>query len=109
MQGVRLGPLERRVLEELWRRGHDARVRDLQPAFPGIAYTTLMTTLERLFRKGVLSRIPDGRAFAYRTQVTRAEAVLSFIFDEVGTLDADALDELERLVRERRRALEGSS
>jgi predicted transcriptional regulator len=97
------------VLEELWRRGRDARVRDLQPTFPGIAYTTLMTTLERLYRKGVLSRAAEGRAFAYRPQVTRAEAVLSFLVDEVGTLDADALDELERLVRARRRALEQSS
>ena len=97
------------MLEELWRRASDARVRDLQPTFPGIAYTTLMTTLERLYRKGVLSRVAEGRAFAYRPQVTRAEAALSFLVDEVRSLDADALDELERLVRARRRALEQSS
>lgn len=97
------------MLEALWRRGTDARVRDLQPAFPEIAYTTLMTTLERLYRKGALTRVAEGRAFVYRPQVTRAEAVLSFLVDEVGALDADALDELERLVRARRRALEGSS
>ncbi|MGH9346790.1 MAG: BlaI/MecI/CopY family transcriptional regulator [Vicinamibacterales bacterium] len=103
---MRLGPLERRVLEMLWSRAGDARVRDLQPSFPEIAYTTLMTTLDRLHRKGVLDRVPDGRAFAYRPRVTRAEAVLSFLVDEVGPLDADALDALERLVRERRRALE---
>ena len=84
-------------------------MRDLQPVFPDTAYTTLMTTLERLYRKGVLSRAAEGRAFVYRPQVTRAEAVLSFLADEVGALDADALDELERLVRERRRALEVSS
>lgn len=106
MARVRLGPLERRVLEALWARAVNARVRDLQPAFPGIAYTTLMTTLDRLHRKGVLDRVPDGRAFAYRPRVTRAEAVLSFLVDEVGTLDADTLDALEQLVRERRRALE---
>lgn len=103
---MRLGPLERRVLEALWGRAGGARVRDLQPSFPEIAYTTLMTTLDRLHRKGVLDRVPDGRAFAYRTRVTRAEAVLSFLVDEVGALDADALDALERLIRERRRALE---
>lgn len=106
---VRLGPLERRVLEALWRRTAGARVRDLQPWFPEIAYTTLMTTLDRLYRKGVLDRMIDGRAFTYRPRVTRAEAVLSFLIDEVGTLDASALDELERLVRERRRALEEDS
>jgi len=103
---MRLGPLERRVLETLWRWVGSARVRDLQPSFPDIAYTTLMTTLDRLHRKGVLDRVADGRAFAYSPRVTRAEAALSFFVTEVGELDAESLDELERLVRERRRALE---
>jgi predicted transcriptional regulator len=102
---MRLGPLERRVLEALWGRAGEARVRDLQPSFPEIAYTTLMTTLDRLHRKGILDRVADGRAFSYRPRVTRAEAVMSFLVDEVGTLDADTLDALEHLVRERRRAL----
>jgi predicted transcriptional regulator len=104
---MRLGPLEQRVLDALWARSADARVRDLQPFFPEIAYTTLMTTLDRLHRKGVVARVLRGRAFAYRPRLTRAEAVLSFLVDEVGSLDADALDALERLVRDRRRALEG--
>jgi predicted transcriptional regulator len=102
---VRLGPLERRVLELLWERHGGARVRDLQPAFPETAYTTLMTTLDRLHRKGYLERVAHGRAFAYRPCVTRAEAVLSSFAEEVGGLDADTLDALEQLVRERRRAL----
>ncbi len=106
---MRLGPLERRVLEALWGRAKEARVRDLQSSFPEIAYTTLMTTLDRLHRKGVLDRVPDGRAFAYRVRVTRAEAMLSFLIDEVGPLDAEALDALERLVRERRRKMEEQS
>jgi predicted transcriptional regulator len=106
---VRLGPLEHRVLDALWTHRADARVRDLQPSFPEIAYTTLMTTLDRLYRKGVVERVLDGRAFAYRPRLSRAEAVLSFLFDEVGGLDADTLDVLERLVRERRRALEDQS
>ncbi|HEX7778752.1 MAG TPA: BlaI/MecI/CopY family transcriptional regulator, partial [Vicinamibacterales bacterium] len=49
----RLGPLEWRVLEALWSRTTLASVRDLQPDFPEIAYTTLMTTLDRLYRKSV--------------------------------------------------------
>lgn len=106
---MRLGPLEQRVLDALWARHGDARVRDLQPSFPEIAYTTLMTTLDRLHRKGVLDRAADGRAFAYRPRLSRAEAVLSFLVDEVGTLDAESLHALERLVRERRRALEEQS
>jgi predicted transcriptional regulator len=106
---MRLGPLEQRVLDALRARGGDARVRDLQPSFPETAYTTLMTTLDRLHRKGVLERAIEGRAFVYRPRLTRAEAVLSLLVEEVGSLDADALDALERLVRERRRALEDPS
>jgi predicted transcriptional regulator len=103
---MRLGPLEQRVLDALWARHVDARVRDLQPSFPEIAYTTLMTTLDRLYRKGIVERVADGRAFAYRPRLTRAEAVVSFLADEVGALDRETLDALERLVRDRRRALE---
>lgn len=106
---MRLGPLEQRVLDALWARGVNSRVRDLHASFPEIAYTTLMTTLDRLHRKGVVDRVVDGRAFAYRARLTRTEAVLSFLVDEVGDLDANALDVLERLVRERRRALEEQS
>jgi predicted transcriptional regulator len=106
---MRLGPLEQRVLDALCARSVDSRVKDLQASFPEIAYTTLMTTLDRLHRKGVVDRVLDGRAFAYRARLTRTEAVLSFLVDEAGDLDADALDVLERLVRERRRALGGRS
>lgn len=59
------GHLEIRVLETLWSRGAPACVRDIQPPFPGVAYTTLMTTLDRLFRKGTLLREKSGRAFYY--------------------------------------------
>ena len=65
------GPLERRVLDALWAHGHPACVRDLQDRFPGVAYTTLMTTLDRLFRKGVLHRHKEGRAFVYQPTATR--------------------------------------
>jgi predicted transcriptional regulator len=106
---MRLGPLERRVLAALWQRETEARVRDLRPDFPHTAYTTLMTTLERLHRKGLLDRVEHGRAFAYRARVTKAETVLSFLVDEIGPLDGEMLDVLEQLVRERRRELEDDS
>ena len=41
------GPLEIRVLEALWSRPTPACVRDLQPQFPGVAYTTLMRRANR--------------------------------------------------------------
>ena len=123
------GPLESRVLDALWSRPAAACVRDLQPAFPGVAYTTLMTTLDRLFRKGVLSRDKSGRAFFYRPRVSRDELrsqqagsafaamlpgdasamrpILSQFVDAVGDRDRALLDELEEMVRARREQLEG--
>ena len=116
------GALELRVMEALWRREGPASVRDLVDQFDGTAYTTLMTTLDRLHRKGVLEREKAGRAFLYRPRHTReqlesgmaasaiesllraggAEPVLSHFVDEVSRHDERLLDELERLVREKR-------
>jgi len=60
-----LGKLERQVLEETWRLG-EVSVRDIYRSFDErIAYTTLMTTLDRLFKKNLLERRKDGRAFVY--------------------------------------------
>jgi predicted transcriptional regulator len=121
------GPLEWRVLEVLWERKGSCSVRDLQPAFPEMAYTTLMTTLDRLHRKGVLDRAKHGRAFFYRPCLTRAQfesaraaealrialegdgtavgPLLSFFVDAVGDRDRELLDDLESLVRSRRAEL----
>src|SRR6185503_12497903 len=71
--GALFGTLELRVLEALWARGGEASVRDVLEAFPAAAYTTLMTTMERLHRKGVLERRKDGRAFLYRPVSSREE------------------------------------
>ena len=107
------GPLENRVLEALWARDTAACVRDLQPQFPQVAYTTLMTTLDRLYRKGALMRHKDGRAFYYRPAATRPELVsqiarpiISMFVENIGQRDRALLDELEALVRERRAKLE---
>lgn len=107
------GPLENRVLEALWARDTAACVRDLQPQFPQVAYTTLMTTLDRLYRKGALTRHKDGRAFYYRPTATRPELVsqiarpiISMFVENIGQRDRALLDELEALVRQRRAKLE---
>jgi predicted transcriptional regulator len=125
----RFGPLEWRVLEAMWRRATPASVRDLQPDFPEIAYTTLMTTLDRLHRKRVLDRSKHGRAFLYAPSFTRAQfesaraadafrvaldggggaLALSYLVQAVGDHDRELLDELEALVRARRAQIEGRS
>ena len=56
-----LGKLERAVLDETWNR-REVSVRDIYLAFEErIAYTTLMTTLDRLYKKRLLDRRKDGR------------------------------------------------
>jgi predicted transcriptional regulator len=123
------GALELRVLDALWECGKPQSVRDLQPRFSGVAYTTLMTTLDRLHRKGVLEREKSGRAFVYRPLHTpdvlrshlasealqavfgeRASAltpILSFFVESVSREDREALDAIERLIAERRRGASG--
>lgn len=122
-----LGQLEQRSMREIWRRG-ETSVGELSTAFGEIyAYTTLMTTLDRLYKKGLLSRRKHGRAFLYTsscsieemehgvasdvisrlldTAAGRAGPVLACIVDSVSDRDRDLLDELERLVREKKELL----
>src|SRR5215469_1035598 len=73
-----------------------------------VAYTTVMTTMDRLFKKGLLDRRKVGRAFLYHAHATRQQlenAILSSLVDAVSEQDRALLDELERLVREKRRSL----
>lgn len=121
-----LGPLELRVLDALWARENPASIRQLVDTFPGVAYTTLMTTADRLFRKGLLDRQRDGRAFLYTPRWTREDLelrlaasamttllaedtqtlrpLISLFVDEVSRRDGDMLDELERLIKAKKEA-----
>lgn len=122
-----LGKLERQVLEEAWQRS-ELSVRDVYLSFGEcVAYTTLMTTLDRLFKKKLLNRRKDGRAFLYLPAVTREEfdqgiredvvegllghgadavqPVLACIVDTVSERDRELLDELDRLIKEKRKEL----
>ena len=121
--GSALGPLETRVLELLWAQRGPATVRHIRRALPELAYTTIMTTLDRLYRKGLLLRDKDGRAFTYAPRYTRAELLselisgqvadllgaaeegtllLSTLVRVVGRTDAALLDELDALVQAER-------
>ena len=125
-----LGKLERQVLEETWRRG-EVSVRDIHRAFDErIAYTTLMTTLDRLYKKKLLARRKHSRAFLYLPVVGRedfdrgikedvvdgllghgadeVEPVLACIVDTITERDRELLDELDRLVQEKKRELKRS-
>lgn len=61
------GTLERMVLEQLWLRPGGATPREVKEALADdLAYTTVMTILARLWKKGLVEREPSGRAFRYR-------------------------------------------
>jgi predicted transcriptional regulator len=65
-------PLELECLKSLWRLG-EGNVRDVQQALTDrkLAYTTVMTVLDRLVRKGAVARRKNGRAFLYAPVLSR--------------------------------------
>ncbi|HZT74502.1 MAG TPA: BlaI/MecI/CopY family transcriptional regulator [Terriglobales bacterium] len=66
-----LGALEAQVMEVLWAQG-EANVREVaQRLARPLAYTTVMTTLDRLYKKGLLERHKRDRAFQYLPRMSR--------------------------------------
>ena len=123
-----LGALERRTLDEVWRR-EEVCVKDVVDGLgEQFAYTTVMTTLDRLYKKGYLTRRKEGRAFAYAAKWSRedlqigmagdfiaglidratggVEPVLACIVDAVSEKDRELLDDLERLVNQKKAELQ---
>lgn len=107
-------------MDVLWASG-ESSVRDVAEKLGRpLAYTTVMTTLDRLFKKGLLDRRKADRAFVYLPRLTRPEwerqivtgllpgrqNLISCLLDEVGH-DAALLDELERKIKMKRRELDG--
>ena len=126
-----LGALERDILAICWEHANvNVRVACSHLKTP-VAYTTVMTTMDRLFKKGLLSRRKVGRAFVYNAAASREELedsvatelvhslfshdrseslpILSTLVDAVSERDRALLDDLERLIREKRRALREDS
>ena len=123
-----LGTLERQMLAEIRQNGETSVRQIWEDGGEKMAYTTIMTTLDRLYKKGLLNRRKVSRAFYYsakysmaemehgvaqdvitsllETSMDRVEPVLACIVDAVSDHDRQYLDELERLVHEKRRELE---
>jgi predicted transcriptional regulator len=117
-----LHDLERDVMDVVWRRGAPATVRDVLDAVNARhrrqprAYTTIMTTIHRLERKGMLRRDKREKSHTFRPALTEAEyavsradalvaelgdAALAAFARRVGELDARRLADLRRLGDER--------
>src|SRR3954447_12081594 len=117
-----MGRLESTVMDILWATGessvHDVVARLDRP----LAYTTIMTTLDRLYKKGFLDRKKVDRAFVYVPKLSRPEwerkragdflttfpgdLLISCLVDAVGEQDVALLDELEQKIRQKRRELD---
>ena len=70
------GDLEAVVMDHLWSAGGPLTVRDVLQRIdrdPPLAYTTVMTVMDNLNRKGVVTREREGRAFRYWPTKDRAE------------------------------------
>ena len=108
-----LGDLEAQVMRRIWARGEPVTVRDivgdLRRERP-IAYTTVMTVMDNLRKKGWLRREPDGRAYRYEPLTSSEEysaglmrqalevssdrpAALMHLIGELSADEADALHE----------------
>ncbi|MEP6946168.1 MAG: BlaI/MecI/CopY family transcriptional regulator [Acidobacteriota bacterium] len=126
-----LGELERETLKKVRLRGECTVSQACADLTVDYAYTTVMTTLDRLFKKGVLARRKEGRAFIYSAKYSveemertvaedvisrlldsstgRVEPVLACIVDSVSDRDRLLLDELERLVQAKRRIMDAEA
>lgn len=123
---VPLGPLERQIHRAVRERG-TATVREvLQDKDIWQRYNTVLTTMERLYRKGLLGRVTEGKAFRYHVQCSleefdretavtglrqllrsdQASLHLSYFVEAVGAEDETLLDELQELVERRRAELQ---
>ncbi|NYH52276.1 MULTISPECIES: BlaI/MecI/CopY family transcriptional regulator [Nocardiopsis] len=89
----RLGELERAVMDVLWARNEPMTVREVGKALAerDLAHTTVMTVLDRLAKKKVVTRAREGRAWRYRPAASREAYVSELMFDALGqTGDRDA-------------------
>ena len=130
-----LGHLELSILEILWQKGESA-VRDIivhlnDGEDTPRAYTTAMTTLDRLYKKKILSRRKVDRAFFYSPLLSREEfdrrraqnlisgllavpgfssdLLISCLVDAVDQHEPGMLDDLEEEIRKKRKELDGGA
>ncbi|GAA2529453.1 BlaI/MecI/CopY family transcriptional regulator [Winogradskya consettensis] len=91
-----LGDLERDVMRQLWDAGEPLTVRQVHERLSGergLAYTTVMTVLDRLAKKGVVTQQKADRAYRYAPAQSREEMTAALMLDALGTApDAAARD-----------------
>jgi predicted transcriptional regulator len=122
-----MGHLELKVMETLWERGKGSVHEVAGWLGRPLAYNTVMTTLDRLYKKGLLSRTKQERAYLYTPLMSRVawhqkeakafvsgflsggaagELLVSCLVDAVGQDDAALLNDLEARIRRKRKEIE---
>ena len=86
-----LGELEAEVMHYMWEleRATVQRVVRLISFRRTIAYTTVMTVMGHLVRKGLLARTSDGKRYTYRVALTRDEFLRRASRERIGRLVSD--------------------
>ena len=82
------GDLEAAIMECLWSRSEPASVRDVLGQLrtgKQLAYTTVMTVLDNLHRKGVVTREMAGRAWMYEPAYSREQHTAMMLRDVLQT------------------------
>lgn len=117
-----LGPLEGRIMRLVWEGTVKAPfvVRSIQAQMADLAYTTVMTTLNRLAEKGILTveAVPGQRAHRYFATMNpgeflvwasrrEVEQMIARYGDHALVAFADRVDKLSSLQKERLRKLSG--
>lgn len=121
-----IGELELRIMELMWRyKAVDAKSVCAFLYSDEIKLSTAQTTLERLYKKKLVSREKDGRAYIYTPTLTRAELMAKLVANVISTLhdgstdsilssfvsiaenmNTESLDRLEQLVASRKKRLQ---
>jgi predicted transcriptional regulator len=84
----RFGELEAVIMDRLWEQGRPMLVREMVDDLHGqrpLAYTTVMTVMENLHRKGWLRRERDGRAWRYEPTGSRSGYTAGLMNDALAT------------------------
>lgn len=139
MKGIRIRPekhgtratlfdLEADIMDVVWRSEWSwfavSQVLDELLTNRDIAYTTVMTTVSRLYKKDLLRRRRDGRRYLYEAKYSRDEfaqamasevlaclgpssqaTAMALLVERVSDADADELTRLEKMIRTRRKEL----
>ncbi len=97
---IRLGDLERAAMQVVWAAPGPLTARQVADALADreLAYTTWLTVLGRLERKGLLSRSRDARAHTYQAVTSREDVVAGLMHQALGQAD-DREAALQRFAR----------